>query len=91
MNILFGNLIDYQDYARKNIMTILLALKSKISNSQMKISPLNKLKLRFLSRDEDSEVIEPALSLLECSVSCLLIGTHYNMIYYILKMRDQLF
>lgn len=69
MDVLFGNLINYQEFAQKKIMNILLKLKDKISVSKMKISPLNKLKLRFLSEDVDSEVIQQAQSLLQCQVN----------------------
>ena len=68
LDLIFQNMLDYQDYAREKVTNIFCDNKDTLRDCKMKISPLSKLKLIFLSRDEDSNVIKQSTELLQLKV-----------------------
>ena len=68
LNLIFENILDYEDYARERMTNILCENKDAISKTSMKVTPISKLKLIFLSRDRDSNVIPQSTELLKIKV-----------------------
>jgi hypothetical protein len=73
LDVLCNNLIMYEEYAREQALKIIKRNLEVINTSfTRQVSPLNKLKLMFLSRDEDSGVTEIASEIIQIEVSKLI-------------------